>query len=567
MNDDIIYDRYARKSSEGEDRQVLSIDSQVAAMEQAFPDLAVDETFPESKSAFTPGIRPKFDKMISRIRVGLVQGIIAWHPNRLARNEIEAATITYLVRTGVIRDLKFVTFSFQNTPDGIWTLQIFMSQGQYESAKLGRETLRGMRTKAKLGHFPGQAPVGYLNSGPTSEKGKRYIYKDEDRFPLVRRAVELGLTGQYTISELHRIMARDWGLTTRVAQGRPISYSRVHKLFHSIFYTGHFYFEGELFRGDYPALMDMNEFERLQDIFSRFGPGRSRRQVKRPYIRFNGILRCGGCDAAVVGTEKKKYYPRTDRRATYVYYRCGRTSRGVRCHQPAIPEATLVQQFEQELVRHRILPEFRDQALDYLRRVRPSEARERETVLASGEREHARLRQVLDGLIDMRAAGELEPDDFQRRQVAYKKRIAVLEATIRKERDSEVVVSRETAQVLNFATLARDRFRTTDDETKRRLVLALGSDFRLTDRRVEYQPARWLRALDEAYTPAEAAYLATQTSKLGSMNERTKALASVLFLWCRGVDAIADAVRNEMRGHPEPLIDPRLVDVSDRPSA
>src|SRR5262249_2457644 len=158
-------------------------------------------------------------------------GIIAWHPNRLARNEVEAATITYLVRTGVIRDLKFVTFSFQNTPDGIWMLQIMMGQGQYESAKLGHEVLRGMKTKATLGHYPGRVPVGYLNSGPASEKGKRYIYKDERRFPLVRAAVELALTGNYTLSELHRIMTQDWGLTTQWSEGRPISYAQVHKLF------------------------------------------------------------------------------------------------------------------------------------------------------------------------------------------------------------------------------------------------------------------------------------------------------------------------------------------------
>jgi len=74
----------------------------------------------------------------------LYLGIIAWHPDRLSRNEIDASTITYLVRTGVIHGLKFGSYNFDNSPEGIMMLQLALSQSQYFSSKLGKDVKRGL---------------------------------------------------------------------------------------------------------------------------------------------------------------------------------------------------------------------------------------------------------------------------------------------------------------------------------------------------------------------------------------------------------------------------------------
>lgn len=123
----IKYFAYLRKSTEGEERQALSIESQKDKVKEFFSGLDIVDYFEERHSAFKPYNRPAFEEMIKRINNGEAQGIIAWHPDRLSRNEIDASTITYLVRTGVILDLKFGSYNFDNSPEGIMMLQLALS--------------------------------------------------------------------------------------------------------------------------------------------------------------------------------------------------------------------------------------------------------------------------------------------------------------------------------------------------------------------------------------------------------------------------------------------------------
>ena len=182
----IRYLAYVRKSTEGDEKQALSIDSQRDKLRECFPNLDVIEVVEERRSAFTPNNRPAFASILERIDKGEAQGIVAWHPDRLSRNELDAATLSYMIRTGKIRDLKFGSYHFDNSPEGIMMLQMALSHSQYFSAKLSKDVVRGMAKKAELGWFPSVAPPGYLNT-PDREKGFKVVVKDPERFPLVRR--------------------------------------------------------------------------------------------------------------------------------------------------------------------------------------------------------------------------------------------------------------------------------------------------------------------------------------------------------------------------------------------
>ena len=106
----IKYFAYCRKSTEDEDRQVLSLDSQENELKELaeYHGLKVVKTFRESKSAKAPDKRPVFAEMIARIKSGEASGILCWKVDRLSRNPIDSATIQWLLQQESIRSIHTV---------------------------------------------------------------------------------------------------------------------------------------------------------------------------------------------------------------------------------------------------------------------------------------------------------------------------------------------------------------------------------------------------------------------------------------------------------------------------
>jgi len=155
---------YARKSTDDKDRQVRSIADQLSELQEIAKkeNLEIVDIFVEKQTAKMPG-RPIFGEMIARLEAGEAQGILAWHPDRLARNSIDGGRVVYLVDTGQILDLKFSTFWFDPTPQGKFMLSIAFSQSKYYVDNLSENIKRGQRNKVKNGIWPQMSPLGYVN--------------------------------------------------------------------------------------------------------------------------------------------------------------------------------------------------------------------------------------------------------------------------------------------------------------------------------------------------------------------------------------------------------------------
>lgn len=87
---------YCRKSTEAEDRQILSIDSQINELKRhaAKKGLNIVAVLTEAKSAKALG-RPVFNSMMERLYRGEADGILCWKLDRLARNPVDGgATVS-----------------------------------------------------------------------------------------------------------------------------------------------------------------------------------------------------------------------------------------------------------------------------------------------------------------------------------------------------------------------------------------------------------------------------------------------------------------------------------------
>ncbi len=95
---------YCRKSSEQEDRQILSLPAQEKELlELAHREkLKIIGIYKESQTAHKIG-RPLFNEMIERIEHGEADGVIVWDESRLARNSLDGGKIIYMMDLGQLK--------------------------------------------------------------------------------------------------------------------------------------------------------------------------------------------------------------------------------------------------------------------------------------------------------------------------------------------------------------------------------------------------------------------------------------------------------------------------------
>ncbi len=393
---------YCRKSSESEDRQVLSIESQrteLAKCLAAVPDIEIIETFEESMSAKAPG-RPVFDDMLKRIEAGEAEGILAWHPDRLARNSMDGGRIIYLLDQGYLKDLRFATFTFENNSQGKFMLSITFGYSKYYVDSLSENVKRGNRTKVQKGWWPNKAPLGYLNN-----REDKTIIVDPDRFPAMRAMWDLLLNKGQSPRRIWRTARFDWGLTTpkhtRIGGGF-ITLSSVYKIFHNPFYAGVLVWEGKSYPAKHKPMITAEEFERAQELLK--GPDRPR--PKTYSFPYTGLIRCGACGLSVTAEHKVNRFG-----TRYIYYHCTRRNEP-RCTEPSIEVAALEAQIRNFLNRISITQPTHDAMVDELSNEGRNDADRIAAQSHALNKAIAEISENLSTLTDLRVRNLIEDGEF-----------------------------------------------------------------------------------------------------------------------------------------------------------
>ena len=327
------YFLYTRKSTDVEDKQVLSIEAQLAELRKYAADnqLHIVDTVIEKKSAKIPG-RPKFGAMLKRIEAGEASGIIAWHPDRLARNSVDGGQIVYLLDQTRLQALKFPTFWFENTSQGKFMLSIAFGQSKYYVDNLSENTKRGLRQKVRRGERPGLAPIGYIN-----DVRAKTVVVDKRRAPIIVEAFELYAKGASRLEDIAIFLASK-GIVT--SSGKQFPKDQIKRLLTNPFYYGHFKYAGEVHEGKHTPIMSKKLFDQVQTTLTQ--RGRPQKGATAPQI-FCGLLRCATCTLAITA-EKKVKHQKNGNIHEYTYYRCTRKHKSIVCKEPPITEPELAAQ-------------------------------------------------------------------------------------------------------------------------------------------------------------------------------------------------------------------------------
>lgn len=316
----VKYCLYARKSTESEEQQVLSIDSQIKEMIQMAErdGIEIVEIKKESHSAKEAGQRPVFNEIVEEIKSGKFNAILTWAPDRISRNAGDLGRIVDLMDSGKLLEIRTYGQKFSNNPNEKFLLMILGSQAKLENDNKMINIKRGLRARCEMGLWPCTAPTGYLNS---KNKDKScHIEVDPHRAPIVRKMFEKIAYENYSGRRLHAWLKDEMKFKTR--NGKVFSVSNIYITLRNTIYYGTFEYPkggGQWYTGKHTPIITKELFDMVQEKMLSY----STNKTENKEFAFTKLMTCTLCGSGITADEKFKKQQNGNVHR-YVYYGCCR---------------------------------------------------------------------------------------------------------------------------------------------------------------------------------------------------------------------------------------------------
>ncbi len=285
---------YCRKSSEAEDRQVMSIDSQEKELLRLAQrdNLKIFKTFKESMSAKSPG-RPIFEEMLDFIEKKEDCALLVWKLDRLARNALDGGKISWLMDRGLVAEIRTPEKFFRNISDDKFMMSLDFGIAKKYVDDLSQNVKRGNRAKLERGEWPNHAPQGYLNN-----KADKTVIIDLKSARYIRRAFEIYATGSHGLKEVAGILYQE-GFRTR--SGKKVGRGYIHRIIKNPFYYGIMLRDGKYYEGKHEPLITKDLYDQANDVLT----GRLHSKKQKIFFHLRGLLRCANCGCMLTASKKK----------------------------------------------------------------------------------------------------------------------------------------------------------------------------------------------------------------------------------------------------------------------
>ena len=469
---------YARKSTDVEDKQMRSIPDQLLELREFAKREGINivEEFTEAKTAKVPG-RAVFNTMVERLEKDEASGILAWHPDRLARNSVDGGKIIYLVDLGKIKYLKFPQFWFEATPQGKFMLSMAFVQSKYFVDSLSENTKRGLRQKVKRGEMPGLAPIGYKNI-LTADR-RKIIVVDKKKSPFIKEVFEKFSTGKFTLKEMYGFLAKN-GITT--SGGKPLK-DKISWILSNTFYYGHFKFKGEIHEGVHSPIITKKLWDLVQVALHQRSKPWSKANIERIPKPYLGLFRCGECGMMITGETKTKLIKSTNQYATYMYYRCTKKSKSKSCSQAFIRQEELDRQLSNEIATVSLRQDWVDKMLLRLSLEEKDVAQSCHAFVGEKQSEIKAINEKLQRLLDSYLEQDIERDIYLTKKSELLSQKKKLEEQVLKFQQTQNAWLEPMKQWIMEAAAAANIARNNNLEEKKVLALKIfGSNLKLTDK-------------------------------------------------------------------------------------
>ncbi len=479
MNEQHKFFLYARKSTDVEDKQVRSIEDQIAEL-RAFAkqeNLNITDILIEKQSAKIPG-RPIFNEMLDKIERGEAKGILAWHADRLARNSVDGGRIIYLLDTEKLASLKFPTLWFENTPQGKFMLNIVFGQSKYYVDSLSENTKRGLRQKVKRGEYPGPAPIGYINDSRT-----KTVVVDKKKAKVIRGAFELYAEGNSRLEDISDFLAQR-GILSR--GGKRIHKTRATFILSNPFYTGLFKYSGELHEGKYEPIITKKIFDKVQEVLKQ--RGRPHHKTKYEPQDYCGLMRCGTCGMSITGEYRVKKQ-KNGNVHNYIYYHCTKKNKSIKCPEPCIRQEELDKQISSLLQKFSLRADWAEILLEMAKTDKDKSAQSASAFVLESQNKiraiQTKLQRLLDGYLEQDIEREIYREQKAKLLMAKKSLDEKMARIEQKQNDWLEPFQNWIKVALTLVKIARD---SNLQDKKVAAKEIFGSNLRLASRAVRGEP-------------------------------------------------------------------------------
>lgn len=343
--DKVKYVLYARKSTESDEKQALSIDSQVKEMLQIAEreNLEIIDVRRESHSAKDSGQRPVYKEILTDIRSGRFNGILTWAPDRLSRNAGDLGSLVDMMDQGLLHEIKTYGQSFKNSPNEKFLLMILCSQAKLENDNKSINVKRGLRTRVEMGLWPGPAPTGYLKEKRLDRKCQTYI--DPERGQIIKEMFEKVAYQKWTGRKIYHWLKFD--INFKTANGnKNLSLGNIFRLLNTPFFYGEFEWprgSDNWYKGDHEPLISKELYNLVQKQMNSYQLVQSK-SLNNKEFAFTKLISCGLCDSGITADEKFKTL-KNGSVNRHVYYMCSK-SKDKNCKNEYINETDLIKELQ-----------------------------------------------------------------------------------------------------------------------------------------------------------------------------------------------------------------------------
>ena len=379
---------YARVSTAEQEREGFSIPAQVELLRNYAQQQGIDilEEFIDIESAARAG-RTAFGQMMQFVAQRECCAILVEKTDRLYRNIKDWVQIDELGA-----DIHFVKENVVVGPQSrsadkfLHGIKVLMAKNYVDN--LGEEVRKGMLEKARQGHWPTVAPIGYVNSPVT-----RRIEPDPERAPIITKLFEWYATGEYSLKAL-TAKAAAAGLTNRTS-GKPLVKAKIHLLLQNPIYCGDFQWLDRMYEGQHQPLVSRSLFKAVQDAFEA---ANHPRETKRNHA-FVGIVTCGRCGCAYTAEIKK---------GQYIYYHC--TGYRGACGNSWVREEELARLLENALRQIQVPTGLAERAVEALRESQGDKEKFVRATTMRLQQQQLLIRAKLDRAYDDRLSGRISDE-------------------------------------------------------------------------------------------------------------------------------------------------------------